>query len=106
MPRAPACSFLLPQVDIGTVPLPGSPSELYTQGLDNLRQRADKCARRAAGRRRRRPAGRAPRAATRGDCCGGGGSGLGGSLVEARQPRPPARINPARSPTQNPLKPP
>ncbi|KAI8472499.1 MAG: cytosolic aldolase [Monoraphidium minutum] len=30
------------KVDIGTVPLPGSPSELYTQGLDNLRQRADK----------------------------------------------------------------
>ncbi len=30
------------KVDIGTVPLPGSPSEFYTQGLDNLRQRCDK----------------------------------------------------------------
>ncbi|GBF90811.1 fructose-bisphosphate aldolase, cytoplasmic-like [Raphidocelis subcapitata] len=30
------------KVDIGTVPLPGSPFELYTQGLDGLRQRCDK----------------------------------------------------------------
>ena len=34
-----------PQVDIGTVPLPGSGRELYTQGLDGLRARADKCGR-------------------------------------------------------------
>jgi fructose-bisphosphate aldolase class I len=31
------------KVDIGTVPLPGSAAELYTQGLDNLRARCDKC---------------------------------------------------------------
>ncbi|KIZ04032.1 fructose-bisphosphate aldolase, class I [Monoraphidium neglectum] len=30
------------KVDIGTVALVGSPRELYTQGLDNLRQRCDK----------------------------------------------------------------
>lgn len=43
-----------PQVDIGTVPLPGSARELYTQGLDNLRARADKCVRERAPRRRAR----------------------------------------------------
>lgn len=32
------------KVDVGTVPLPGSPKELYTQGLDGLKERCERWA--------------------------------------------------------------